>query len=141
MGISRVALIGVCGAALCLGARTQESNSVRSRLLQLDQQFAVATSENGLEGYLSYLEENASVVPETGPVVSGKEGIRRLYSKMFADPDFKMTWRPVESMALSQGDLGFTWGHYEALYRDKEGELHVQRGQYTSLWRKQADGS
>jgi ketosteroid isomerase-like protein len=37
--------------------------------------------------------------------------------------------------------LGYTWGSYEFLSKDKDGNQHVERGKYTTVWKKQTDGS
>jgi|GEM_PF-3764098 len=40
-----------------------------------------------------------------------------------------------------QGQLGCTYGTYVRSYRDGEGMLVTAPGYYTSIWRKQPDGS
>ena len=41
----------------------------------------------------------------------------------------------------SSGDLGYTYGTFEFRSKDKDGKPTVDYGKYTSIWKKQADGS
>jgi ketosteroid isomerase-like protein len=43
-------------------------------------------------------------------------------------------------MAAS-GDFGYTYGTFEFRSRDKEGKLVSNYGKYTSIWKRQKDGS
>jgi ketosteroid isomerase-like protein len=41
----------------------------------------------------------------------------------------------------ASGDLGYTYGTYEFRAVGKDGNPVVEHGKYTSIWKKQRDGS
>jgi ketosteroid isomerase-like protein len=41
----------------------------------------------------------------------------------------------------SDGDMGFTWGHYEGRSKDRDGSPIITTGRYMTVWKKQPDGS
>ena len=57
------------------------------------------------------------------------------------DKSNHLTWSAVGADIASSGDLGYTWGNYEFVSKDKDGNQHVERGKYTTVWKKQTDGS
>ena len=40
----------------------------------------------------------------------------------------------------ASGDLGYTYGTFEFSSKNKEGKPMVERGKYTSIWKKQKGG-
>ena len=55
--------------------------------------------------------------------------------------DNHLTWRPVGADISASGDLGYTYGTFEFRSKDKNGKPTVEHGKYTSIWKKQNDGS
>ncbi|HXZ79311.1 MAG TPA: DUF4440 domain-containing protein [Terriglobales bacterium] len=108
-------------------------------LLNADRNFAKATAEKRLEGWMSFFGEDA-VVLRKQPIV-GIRGIRDFYQQVFGDPDFKLEWEPARGEIFPSGDLGYTAGKFLATYKTEKGEIGRQRGTYITIWKKQADGS
>jgi hypothetical protein len=52
------------------------------------------------------------------------------------DKNNRLTWSAVGADVASSGDLGYTWGNYEFLSKDKDGNQRVERGKYTTVWKK-----
>jgi ketosteroid isomerase-like protein len=48
---------------------------------------------------------------------------------------------PVGADVSSTGDLGYTYGTFEFSSTGKDGKPQVEHGKYTSIWKKQGDGS
>ena len=108
-------------------------------LLSADRNFAEATAEKRLEGWMAYFGEDA-VVLRKPPVVGGRS-IRDFYQQVFADPDFKLEWEPTRGEIFPSGDSGYTVGRFLATYKNDKGAIATQRGTYITIWRKQADGT
>lgn len=109
-------------------------------LKQLEAEFMKAAAERGSQGYLSYYADNAVEVPNGGALIQGKTNIAPGMS-FLDDRDNRLTWTPVGGEVSASGDLGYTYGKYEFLSKDKEGKMKVQYGKYTSIWKLQKDGS
>ena len=121
---------------LCASAHAADKAAV---LMKTDRDFAKATLERRLEGWMSYFNDTS--VSMTRPPHVGTAAIRDYYGRLFADPDFKLEWHPTKGEMLPEGDLGYTTGEFEMTRKDEKGEKHVMRGNYITIWRRQPDGS
>ena len=109
-------------------------------LRQLEADFMKAAAEHGSQGYLSYYADDSVELPNGGPIIQGKVNIAK--GMRFLDQkDNRLTWTPVGADISTSGDLGYTYGTFEFRSKDKDGKLVVDTGKYTSIWKKQKDGS
>jgi ketosteroid isomerase-like protein len=109
-------------------------------LRRLEGEFMKAAAEHGSQGYLSYYADDAVEVPDGTPIIQGKANIAKTMG--FLDQkDNRLTWTPVGADISASGDLGYTYGTYEFRSIDKDGKPTVDHGKYTSIWKKQRDGS
>jgi ketosteroid isomerase-like protein len=109
-------------------------------LRQLEAEFMKAAAEHGSQGYLSYYADDEVEVPNGATIIQGKMNIAKTLG--FLDQkDNHLTWTPVGADISASGDLGYTYGNYEFRSKDKDGKPIVDHGKYTSIWKKQRDGS
>lgn len=52
-----------------------------------------------------------------------------------------MKWQVTKVEAARLGDFGYTVGTYEMKMNDPKGNPITDQGKYTTVWKKQADGS
>lgn len=109
-------------------------------LVETDLAFGRATAERGREGWLAYFAEEAAIFPTTSPIVRGLEAIRAYYDKTGFDPR-GLTWKPVHAEMAASGDLGYTFGTWRFTGTTPDGKTVTRTGKYTTIWRKQGDGS
>src|SRR2546423_7052569 len=109
-------------------------------LRQLEGKFMKAAAEHGSQGYLSYYTDDAVEVPNGAPLIQGKVNIAKTMG-FLDDKNNRLTWTPVGADISASGDLGYTYGTYEFSTKDKAGKTVVDHGKYTSIWKKQSDGS
>jgi ketosteroid isomerase-like protein len=115
--------------------------SERRELLEVDAAFSRATTERGLEGFLSFFSEDAAILSSDARTITGKPDIRSHYSKAFSTPGFKIAWTPAEAHLHGVGELGYTYGTFQITTRDESGCPSSRTGQYCTIWRKQPDGA
>ena len=109
-------------------------------LKQLEGEFMKAAAEKGSQGYMSYYADDSVEVPNGAPVIEGKTNIAKTMG--FLDQkDNRLTWTPVGADISASGDLGYTYGYYEFQHKDQAGKRVAEHGKYTSIWKKQKDGS
>jgi ketosteroid isomerase-like protein len=109
-------------------------------LRQLEGEFMKAAAERGSTGYMSYYADDSVELPNGGPIIEGKISIAK--GMGFLDQkDNRLTWTPVGADISASGELGYTFGTYEFQSKDKDGKPAVDHGKYTSIWKKQKDGS
>ena len=123
------------------GAALIDVASERRKLMDVDVAFSRETAERGLEGFLSYFADDATIFPSNAPIVSGKTGIRAHYARAFSAPGFMMSWKPVRADLAESGEMGYTYGTFEISTRDTSGRQVSRSGKYCTIWRKQSDGS
>ena len=121
-------------AALPSLAVTVDRQAALNAVVAAEQAFSKASVEKGTRAaFLQYLADD-SVVFAPGPV-SGKD----TWQSRPAQPSL-LSWHPVQADVSLAGDLGYTTGPWELRSRDKS-DPKVVRGFYTTVWRRQADGS
>jgi ketosteroid isomerase-like protein len=127
-------------AAFMLGALATSQSDGSAPLLKIENDFMKAAAEHGSQGYLSYYADDAVEVPNGAALVQGKAGIAKTMG-FLDNPDNHLNWTPVGAGIAASGDLGYTFGTYEFRSKDKDGKLVASHGKYTTIWRKQKDGS
>ena len=115
-----------------------DSTMTPDQLKKLEGQFMTAAATRGSAGYMSYYAEESVEVPNGADFLTGKATIAKTMG-FLDDKNNSLIWKPVG--ADVSGDLGYTYGTYEFRSKDKEGKLHTEYGKYTSIWKRQKDGS
>jgi len=109
-------------------------------LRQMEGEFMKAAVEHGAAGYMSYYADDAVEVPNGAAIISGKLNIAKTMG-FLDDKNNRLTWTPVGADVSASGDLGYTYGTYEFRALGKDGKPVAEHGKYTSIWKKQKDGS
>jgi ketosteroid isomerase-like protein len=127
-------------AAVLVAAPPAYSKVVDTRdtLWNADEQLSAVTAARGLDGYLSFLADNAALLTGDRPVLIGKSAIREYAQTLFAGPGGSMVWTPLKAEVASSGDLGYTWGTYQS--KGAAGKSGERSGKYSSIWKRQAGG-
>ncbi len=106
-------------------------------LFQLEADFAKDAAQHGHEAFLTWFADDGVELDDGGGIVN-KEEMRK-------QPPWpegtSLTWTPVKADMAASGDLGYTYGNYILKHKDKEGKPVTDYGKYTSIWKKQKDGS
>jgi ketosteroid isomerase-like protein len=122
------------------GVAFAETPASADKLKQMEAEFMQAALAHGSQGYMSYYAEDSVEVPNGADFLIGKSAIARTMD-FLDDKNNRLTWKPIGADISSSGDLGYTYGTYEFQSKDKDGKTVVSHGKYTSIWKKQKDGS
>jgi ketosteroid isomerase-like protein len=132
-------LAGCLLGALFVGRAPASSQAVTpDTLRKMEAEFMQAAAERGSAGYMSYYAEDAVELPNGEAPIQGKGEIAKMMS-FLDNKDSRLTWTPIG--ADVSGDIGYTYGTYEFHGKDKDGVSIVDYGKYTSIWKRQKDGS
>jgi ketosteroid isomerase-like protein len=135
--VSAAASLGLWLCVTAIAAAAPQEASTEA-LMQADRAFFAAAAEGGLEGWMSFMAEDAARMPAIGmEVVSGTSEIRRLDAALFASPDVQLAWEPEHAYLFADGRHGITTGPYEV--RMADGTVGG-RGRYLTFWRLEAEG-
>jgi ketosteroid isomerase-like protein len=120
------------------GSFAQNKESKGSALLaKLEADFAKDVAEHGHDAFVAHFAEDGVELEAGG-------GIKTKVEMLKDSPwpaDLSLAWTPVKAEMAGSGDLGYTYGNYVLKSKDKEGKLVTEYGKYTSIWKKQKDGS
>ena len=137
----RVALVlVVSGFGLWMALAAKAPGDSALTLVKVDEAFAKATAERGMEGWISYFGPDAKIFPQGQPVVEGLDAVKACYAKNGFDPK-DLRWKPLGGELAASGDLGYTWGTASWPGVDAKGAKVTRTGKYLTLWKKQPDGS
>ncbi len=111
----------------------------RDEVWRTDEEFARFAREKGLgEAFASYAAEDATILPNGGNPVRGREAIRAFFA---SSSGTTLTWKPFAAEVSRSGDLGYTLGTYESRSTDAAGRSVTRYGKYCTIWKKQPDGT
>ena len=113
----------------------------RTALLEADAAWSKAAAAKDMEGYLSFLTDDAAVLPPNASILTGKDAIGKWESELFAAPGLAVSWQATQAEVSQAGDLGYTLGTYELTMSGPEGKPVTDRGKYVTVWKKQPDGT
>lgn len=112
-----------------------------SALMTADRAFVQATADKRLEGFRSFLAEDAATLRPDVPIIKGRDAVAGRWAPLLNDPAIAITWEPSLAAISDSGDLGYTAGSYEITRQDEKGKRIVGSGKYITIWKKQRDGS
>jgi ketosteroid isomerase-like protein len=108
-------------------------------LLELEGRFEKAVAAGGGKTFASWFADDAVILNNGRPPVLGRAAIA---TQAQWDPKtYQLTWIPLSAQMGPSNDMGFSWGHYEARSKDKNGEPVVMTGRYFTVWKKLPDGT
>ena len=109
-------------------------------LKEMEAEFMQAAAARGSQGYLSYYAEESVELPNGADFLIGKSAIAKTMG-FLDDKNNSLSWKPIGADISSSGDLGYTYGTFEFRSKDASGNTTVNHGKYTSIWKRQKDGT
>lgn len=133
-------LLLAAGCATGPDKRLGELEKERLVLAKTDMMFSQTASKLGVkEAFFRYLAEDATMLPQGDQPIRGRDLIKDYLAKDEASA--ALSWQPVGAEVAYSGELGYTWGAYEARALGKDGRTASSFGKYVSVWRRQPDGA
>jgi ketosteroid isomerase-like protein len=138
--------VGIASYLIAEQAKTDPKKvqaDLKKELMDADRAFAKATKEKGLDGWMSFMAEDAvRILPLGGKAHIGTEAVKELDKKLFADPNKRqLLWEPTDGGAFSDGNHGFTTGTSKMIVKTENGKEEVLwTGAYVTCWRKDQKG-
>ena len=127
----------LAAAALLASCAGRDQDAARATLIRTDTAFAQAAAARGLDGWLAFFADDATIFPAGGGIVTGLDAIRAHYRATGFTPE-GLSWQPRGAEAAESGDLGYTFGTW-TLTRAADKAV-VSEGTYVTVWRREGDG-
>lgn len=114
-------------------------NPGKMQLFSLEERFEKDVIARGGAGFASWFAPDGVALGNGKAPVVGEVAIAQ--SATWSPKDYQLTWTPTDAMMSPDGDMGYTWGHYEGRSKDANGNPVLTSGRYITVWRKQPDGT
>lgn len=105
------------------------------------EEWAAAARGKDAAKFVSFYAEDAVVMMEDSPDVSGLAGIREAIVGMMQDPAFALSFEPANVVVARSGDVAYETGPYSLTTTGPDKKPATESGHYVAVWRRQADGT
>ncbi len=105
-------------------------------LVKLEGEFSDAVAKGGGKAFAAWFAEDGITLQNGKPPVRGRAAIEA--SAVWDPKVYQLTWYAEGAQMGPGGTSGFTWGHYDATSKDKQGQPVTLSGRYITVWKKVA---
>jgi len=131
-----IPLLTVIGCAPKVDLASEEAT-----IYKVDSMLVAAINERDVETWLSFLSDDAKMMPPNAPAVEGKDAIRQMLGEFLKFPKLQISHDPYSVIVSEDANMAYIWYDYEIVLGDGESAPHIEKGKDISIYRKQADGS
>ena len=101
-----------------------------------DRGWSHAALEQDLNGLMAFYHQDGVQLAPGGAVIQGTEDLRQMFSRLFADPDYSLSWSLEVARVSDSCDVGYTRGDWTIVQRNAAGVLTESTGKYLGVWVK-----
>jgi ketosteroid isomerase-like protein len=103
-------------------------------LIELESRFSADVAKGGGKAFASWFAPDGVTLSNGQAAVLGQ---RDIAAHATWDPkDYQLTWVPEGAQLSPSGDMGFTWGHYDATTTHPgNGQPSQTSGRYITIWK------
>lgn len=128
----KMLMLGAVAASVTLGGCGTRSESLPKSVVQ---SFEQAFNADDLEATLALFDDDAQILPEHGPAITGREGIAAFLKDQMTPV---VSFNTEADMSLIRNDIAIEQGHYRV--RDVRRGSDVEAGKYMHVWRNRGQG-
>lgn len=117
----------------------KQGNNLKDTLMKADRDFSnMSIEKNVSEAFINFAAPDVILMRENELPIVGFDSLKKYYEKRkFSNSRLK--WEPLKAEA--EGDLGYTFGSWELDAKADDGSDTAVYGLYSTVWKKQQDGS
>ena len=141
-------LVGAAALVACAGQPAPEPTPTpdtraadEAALRATIRDWAAAAQAKDAARFVSFYAEDAVVMMEDAPDISGMPAIREGVPGMMQDPAFALSFEPDNVVVARSGDLAYETGPYSMTMTGPDKKPATEKGHYVAVWRKQGDGT
>lgn len=124
--------LGAVAASVTLGGCSTRSESLPKSVVQA---FEQAFNADDLDAAMALFDDDAQILPERGPAVTGREGISAFLRDQMTPV---VSFNTEADMSMIRNDIAIEQGHYRV--RDVRRGSDVEEGKYMHVWRDRGQG-
>ncbi len=122
----------------CQEKANESKSATVEELGQMNRDFAKALVAKDAAGAANLYAEDATLLPPNEPIVKGRANIQKYWQDGIDAGIVDATLKTID--AKNDGDLGYEIGRFELKTKDSTGNISVEKGKYTELLKRNADG-
>ena len=119
---------------------SDERDRDRRAVLTAERGWAAAARDQDLDRSVSYMADDAMMLPPGSAPIVGKAAIRDYVASAFATPGFSVTWEPEEVVVAESGGLAYTHSRSTYTVPLPDGTIQTIFAKGVAIWRKEATG-
>jgi ketosteroid isomerase-like protein len=128
-------------ASMAAQAPGPDLKAAADQIVKSDAAFAQSVAEKNREKFLSFIAEVTTFSGGTANELHGRDAVMKGWADFFAPDGPTLSWTPIKGEVIGAGDVGYTTGRSVFRQKGADGKVTERRGQYVTIWKKQADGS
>jgi ketosteroid isomerase-like protein len=119
---------------------TRAADEATLRKADEDWSNAAGTAKD-LDKVVGFYAADALVMPPNGTAVTNPADVRAVWKGYLDAPEFGGGWKVVRAEVAKSGEIGYASGTWAFTWKDAKGKPDGDRGKFTEIWKKQADGT
>ena len=139
-----VAVVGAVALAGCAPQPAAEPPDTRAEdeaaIHAAVKTWSAAAEAKDAEAFVSVYADDAVLMLEGAPDISGVADLREGIGGMMEDPNFALSFAADKVVVARSGDIAYETGTYSMTMSDPDGNPAPQKGFYVVVWQKGADG-
>jgi ketosteroid isomerase-like protein len=133
-------LLVATACTTAVGSRGASAGITEASLMQADRDFADATHQRGIDGWMSFFARDAIRIRYRANMVKGHDAVRAFDLPTISDTTFTLNWEPTDAYVFDGGTIGATTGRYWVVSRKSDSiGKELSRGRYVSMWRREGN--
>lgn len=135
-------LLTLFGSFACGRPAPADVSEARSAVTAADSAWEASfDSGEGLDGIVSYLSDDAVLIPPGRTPVRGKREIRRYMAAGLETPGFRVDWETLDVRVAPSGEVAYLTQRTRIAAQDSTGREVTFRGRGVTIWELDENGS
>ena len=141
LGFLAMVIVAIAALPACRAPVSDSSGADAAAIRKSDEDWSLAAAGlKDLDKTVAFYADDALVMPPNGLATTSKTEIRAIWKGYLDSEDFAGGWKVGRIEVAKSGDIGYASGTWEFTWKEN-GKPATDRGNFTEIWKKQADGS
>jgi uncharacterized protein (TIGR02246 family) len=137
-----IALAAATALSACQQTPRVDTAQIEQQLKQAEDKWNQAYAAHDAAALAGMYADDAAMANPGAALVSGRAAVMQETKAFADDPNLQVEFESDRVLVAASGDLASTRGHYTLTMTDPATKQPVRsKGNYLTVWRKQADGS
>ena len=124
------------------GEQPADSAQIEAQLQEAETRWSQAYAKRDAAALAAMYADDGALASPDADLVEGKDALAQAMQAYASDPNLRIEFKSDRTQVAASGDLAYTRGRYTMTLTDpKTKGPFTTKGNYLTVWRKQADGS